>query len=507
MTASPVAPSDLHVWENSRLPVNRLPQEILIHIVIYVTAADPGGYEMLIRLTHVCTQWRQVIVACPTFWTHIRFGGGYMTDSLANLFFERAKQCALDVHISFLLSLRKWRKRRSLIPKVLAIPKLSPGQWIRSFSIDQGHPTWAKVQELVGGWADALSLAQELVLLVDEGNPPPSTPAVFVGKALKNLRLEGFAIPGLDYIKAPNLTVLELEDYSRAPLSVVALLDFFDATPSLEDVSICSSRVHEFPPLNRKVTLSHLQRVTLSVDHSPQVASYLICPSITNTWLSEVLPDDPSASAFFPELPWLSGQYSVEVINDVRMQVFDLDGSQSCCLQIRDPSGATLRASRQASQEPDPFPPFADEIWPFPILFNQVVSTLLSLPLDHVTAFSADLQEASEFAVDPDQIRGRLAEVFEKCLDLQEVVLENYSPGHFPDISGKKMPAIRALVIKHPGNVSWEELVENVTEAARARHSRGAPLERIEIFTKEEQPRIEELESLVREVEYRVLDR
>ena len=47
MAASPVAPSGLHVWENSQLPVNRLPQEILIHIVIYVTAADPSGYEML----------------------------------------------------------------------------------------------------------------------------------------------------------------------------------------------------------------------------------------------------------------------------------------------------------------------------------------------------------------------------------------------------------------------------------------------------------------------------
>lgn len=58
MAAPPVAPLDLRVWENSRRPINRLPQEILILIAIYMAVADPSGYEMLIPLTHVCTQWR-----------------------------------------------------------------------------------------------------------------------------------------------------------------------------------------------------------------------------------------------------------------------------------------------------------------------------------------------------------------------------------------------------------------------------------------------------------------
>ena len=344
------------------------------------------------------------------------------------------------------------------------------------------------------------------MLDVKAKRPPPPTPTVFVGEALKGLRLTGSAIPGLDYIKAPNLTVLKLQDSSRLVLSVVKLFDFFDASPYLKDILIHSFLVHAFPPPDRKVTLSHAQRITLFTDHAPRVASHLVCPSIMDTRLSDLLPNDPDASVFPPELQWLLRQYSIEVINNILIHVLDRDEQQSCSLQFRGPSGTLFQITRKTTYNPDPPPLISDDMWPFAILFNRVASALLSLPLGQVVVFTAVMQEESSFAVDPKPIRRKLAEVFEKCLDLQEVVLELYRPGYFPDISGERMPPIQAIVIKHSRDISWGELVENVTEAARVRHSGGAPLERIEIFTTEEHPRIEELESLVREVEYRVGD-
>jgi 2'-5' RNA ligase len=196
------------------------------------------------------------------------------------------------------------------------------------------------------------------------------------------------------------------------------------------------------------------------------------------------------------------GRYSVEEISEVFMYVVDRDNDQHCSLRFRAPSGGSLEVASHTPycHEPDPLP----EVWPFPFLLDQAVLALLALSLNQVASFALNLQDRSEFGIEPSHIRGRLAEVFEKCPRLQEVVLEDYDPGHFPDLTRDKIPPIRILTIKHPKEVSWEELVENVTEVARVRYSKEMPLERIEIFTAEEHPRIEELESLVSgEVKYR----
>ncbi|KAF9789674.1 hypothetical protein BJ322DRAFT_551526 [Thelephora terrestris] len=502
-TAPSVAPVNLQVQNDFQPPVNRLPREIFIFIAIYVTAEDRTCYKMLIHLTHVCAQWRHVLIACPTFWTHIRFGGADMTSSIASLFFERAQQCALDVHVSFAQFIPKRRKRIPLAPRFLVIPELASERRIRSLFASE--PTWGQTQGLLGGWTDALSQIQELELTTDEEHPPPSTLTTFVWDALRSLTLAGFAAPGLHNIKAPNLTVLKFWDSSYTPLSVVALFDFFDAAPSLEDVSIGSSMVYEFPPSNRKVTLSHVQRIDLFIGGAPRIASHLTCPSITYTRLTDALPDDPNDSLFPPELQRLLGQYSVKEIINVIMRVFDRNECQLCSLEFRDPSGTTFRTTRKTFNH-DPLQPVPDDVWPFPVLFDQAISTLLPLPLGQVASFSVDMREASDFEVDSDHVRGSLAEAFEKCKNLRAVVLESYSPGLFPDISGEKMPPIRVLVVKHPEGVGWEEFVNNVTEAAQARHSRGAPLDRVEIITTEEHPKVEQLEILAQEVEYRVIE-
>ena len=412
-----------------------------------------------------------------------------MPASLANIFFQRAKGCDMDVQLSFHIFPRRRKRRVSLTPKRLILPTPSPEQRIRTLSV-QSY-TWDEAQNVINGWANALSPLEELVIITDDEHPHVSRPPIFVGEALKTLRLRNFAIPGLDHIRAPNLTVLELLDSSETPCSMKTLFDFLDTTPFLEDVSIRPCHPYDFPPTDRKVILPHVRRLIFAMEHVPEVASQLICPSVTSTQLMDVLPDDSVTPLFPPTLHSFLEQYSVEAINKVTMRVSDGEGHQTS-LQFHSPSGNTFCFTCRDS---DP----SDELWSFTLLFDEAVSTLLSFPLSQVVAFTIDTED-SDFTGDPNHIRTKLAEVFEKCSKLQKVVLESYGLGRFPDFSRDKMPSIQALVIKHPKDISWEELVENVTEAAQIRHSKGKPLNRVEIFTAQEHPKIEQLESLVQEV-------
>jgi len=452
---------------------------------------------MLIRLTHVCARWRKIIIDCPTFWTHIRFGGKQMLASLAELFFERAKGCALDVQV------RSRLFRRGSSPMGQIVPTLPPGKWIRILTLEHG---WAGIQKIFGMWADALSSLQALELSTEEPSLS-SRSTIFVGDALKSLRLIGYAVPGLSYIRAPNLTAFMLSEDSQTPCSATRLFDFLEAAPTLEEVLVYadSVTVGDFPPPERTVTLPHVRRILFDMKHAPRLASYLNCPSLKDIQLVNMFPDDPTVGIFPPLLLWLMGRCSIETIDRVVMIVSDKEGHKNCSLEFRTPSGTAFQIACATAYVPEPLPPDSDEDWTPSVLFDQTVSALLSLPLDRAIGFSIDLEYTPlDPAADSVEVVAKLAGVLEKCTNLHEVVLQNYLPVCFPVFSRDKTPPIQVLVIKHSKDVLWEDLAEHVTEVARIRHSRGTPLTKIEIFTKEKHPRIEQLESWVQEVKYQV---
>ena len=403
----------------------------------------------------------------------------------------------MDVDVSFQPA-RPKRGRWRLSPPKNLIPVISPGQRIRTLAV--WSQSWSRIQALIRGWADALSPLERLIVSTDHDEQSLTPPTIFVGEALKSLKVTGLALLGLYHFRAPNLTVLDLMDTSQTLCSVETLFDFLDASPSLEEVCIGASLSIAFSPSERRVTLSRVRRINLEMKHVARVASQLICPSVTTTIFAHGLPEDLDVNIlpptiFPPTLHSLLGQYSIESIDKVLMHVADRDGYPCCILQFHAPSGAIFWFFCRPVDQPD-------ETWPFSTLFEQTVSTLLSLPLDQVVTLAIFMQDVPETAGDPHRIRTKLAEVFEKCSNLQEVVLENYDPGRCPDFSGEKTPYIRTLIIKHPEDASWEEMIEDVTEVARIRHSKGKPLERVEIFSAVGHPGTERLEALVREVEY-----
>ena len=431
------------------------------------------------------------------FWTHIRFGKEGMSDSLSGMFFGRAKECPLDVHIHVGLIHDKGPRGRIIsLRRDLIIPALSPRQRIKTLTVER-H-TWSGIGGLIGKWADALPALQELTLNVDPSNLPMTT---IVAGGLERLRLAGFVVQGLSHITAPNLRIFKFEDSTIGPPTITILFDFFDATPSLEDIWIGPLLACGSPPPDRKITLPRLRRIVIDTADAPGIASHLVCPSVMDTQLVDSLlpPDDPNVDVFPQGLGRLLGEYSVEVISEVLIHVSRRGCDPVCSLQFRASSGTTFRITYKLmciSEPPNetPIPP---------ILFDKGVSALLSLPLGEVVSVFIDLRGSFDFTTDLNRIRASLAEVFGKCQNLRKVVLESYAPGCFPDFSRKEMPLIRTLIVKHPKSVSWREFVRDVTKMARARHSGGTPLERIEIFTRRTHARIEVLESLVREVKYR----
>lgn len=395
----------------------------------------------------------------------------------------------MDVKIAFRLDLDPWRPI-SLSSTRLTIPMLSSKQRIRTLSV--GSQSWDQFQDLISRWTGALAPLEELELETDDYGltEAPRSP-IFVGEALKRLKLEGFVIPGLYNIKAPNLTVLKLINTFQTPCSVGTIFDFFDATPSLEDIYIYSNTTYDFTPPDREVTLSHLRRISLDTEHSHLVASRLICPSVNTIELVNPLQEDFLVGLFPQELLSLLEKYSVEAFDEVFMRVSDWDEDQMWSVQFCAPTGTSFCSTHAA-----------EDLWPFPVLFDQAVHTLLSLPLGQVVALTICTQDSPNSLGNPNHVRAKLVEVLEKCSNLRKVVLGNYCAGCFPDLVRDTLPSIQTLVIGHPRGVSWEELVEYVTGVARTLHSRGRPLKRVEIFTAKTHPKMEQLEDLVQEVVY-----
>ena len=451
-------------------------------------------HNTLISLTHVCTHWRRVITTCPTVWTHVAFGGEGMPDSLVKLFFERAGRCALDVYISAPV------RRPGRPAREQTIPTPSAGQRIATLSIN--HP-WAQIFNILNGWAGTFSSLRMLDIVADEPLPS-SRPPAFFGDTLKELKILGLAVPGLDYIRAPNLTVLNLYKQYQTPCSASKLLDFLEAAPALVEVLIYvdSTVVIDFLSPHRTITLPHAQFISLSIGRSPQLAPHIICPSSRIASFGDAFPDSLTADIFPPNLFELLGQWSVGIIDRVMMRVLDQDVYKVCSLKFYSPSGAWFQVACEPEHIPDL--PLEDPVleWTFSILFNQAVSALSSLPLNNVTSFSIDTESSlPDPTADSTEIARRLAELFAKCLKLHTVVLENHLPACLSALSQDRTPPIQVLVIKHPEDVLWEEFIERITEVAHVRCSRDIPLQRIEIVTaSEENPRIEQLETWVQEV-------
>lgn len=94
---------------NETLPIARLPSDVLAIIFEesrYLITQWPGPRRPLpieVQLSHVCSRWRQIALSTPSLWTTIRVPILHK-DIAVRTYFQRCKQCLLDIHIGPLFS-------------------------------------------------------------------------------------------------------------------------------------------------------------------------------------------------------------------------------------------------------------------------------------------------------------------------------------------------------------------------------------------------------------------
>ena len=86
----------LRSLRNSKQPCNRIPSEIVTRIAHYCSfpTFDTPWYICLLKSTHLCQRWREIITSCPSLWTLIRL----QPPKIASVFLERSRDLPLDIY-------------------------------------------------------------------------------------------------------------------------------------------------------------------------------------------------------------------------------------------------------------------------------------------------------------------------------------------------------------------------------------------------------------------------
>lgn len=86
----------LRSLRNSKQPCNRIPPEVVTRIAHYCSSPtfDTPWYVCLLKSTHLCHRWREIITSCPTLWALIRL----QPPKIASIFLERSGDLPLNIY-------------------------------------------------------------------------------------------------------------------------------------------------------------------------------------------------------------------------------------------------------------------------------------------------------------------------------------------------------------------------------------------------------------------------
>ncbi|TFK65159.1 hypothetical protein BDN72DRAFT_845867 [Pluteus cervinus] len=86
---------DLRALRNSLLPIFTLPSDVLSQILEAVVIEPRRINPFMLRLlTHVCRQWREIVIGIPTLWVELKL---FLSDRWFSRHLERSKEVALSV--------------------------------------------------------------------------------------------------------------------------------------------------------------------------------------------------------------------------------------------------------------------------------------------------------------------------------------------------------------------------------------------------------------------------
>jgi hypothetical protein len=249
------------------------------------------------------------------------------SDFFIKTWLERAKGCALDVIFAGL---------DSADTLSLLTPRT---QQFRSVYLV--YNCWPEVQRFAQAASGPLPLLHHLSIHVtsydpigSEINTRPSTPLFTTAVNLQKFTLRAEGLPHLDHFAFPSLATLELTAIPEGTLSDEAafptsqLLDFLEATPTLQTVSL-AIHMETSPvgvPPGRVITLPNVENLHVTEQEiGYRLASHLSCPSAKQISLIREQDADESfpQEAFPASITWqaIPPQYMASRLDAVEVQL------------------------------------------------------------------------------------------------------------------------------------------------------------------------------------------
>ena len=260
--------------QNSFVPVNRLPPEVLG----IIPSSLPRKRD-LINAAAVCWYWRDTMLSSPNLWCDIECSGsrGPLRDHMFKKCLERSRMVPLNVRLT----------------SVRYLPDIAP-HLARFSALDMAVVTSEQLEKIGSHFSGPAPILQKLS--ISGAAPWTQTslslpPGIFGGdfSSLTTLRLMGFSSLKIPQ-HFPQLTRFDLKSHVYATLRTDTIMQVLERMPSLEILHIKFCPDHHPPsskPTPRSVTLPKLREIRLSSENTgvgppsfiPPLLSFLTLPS------------------------------------------------------------------------------------------------------------------------------------------------------------------------------------------------------------------------------------
>ena len=270
----------------------------------------------------MCHRWRRAFLQYAPLWSQLYLTWKTNQDLLATLL-ERVKQSPLDVTLDYSGS------------PLHGVALLSPfAQQIRSITL--GTASRGDIEDLSAAVPGSLPLLHTLGIQDSRYDADRfARPPLFEGAVnLKKFVLQTPNPSSLSHYAFPNLTTFHFWIWGASKvLSVSLLLNFLEASPSLEEIDMDISKTisYEGVPLHKVLVLPRVKDFCLDItsdSFSWELAAHLSCPSaeragfvcrLPSIHLNNSIPED----IYPPPLPWraIVRRYTTGTVGRVEIEL------------------------------------------------------------------------------------------------------------------------------------------------------------------------------------------
>jgi hypothetical protein len=433
-------------------------------------------------------------------------------------FLDRVKQCPLDITLDY---------SRSTIGGVVMLPPFA--QQIRSLVVIA--VCHIDIQTLSAILFGSLPLLHTLTI-EDDGSddelrfPSPPTCLLFEGATnIKTFTLHTYNSLSLSHFAFPNLTTLYFRTWGvLEEFSLSLLLDFFEASPSLQyiEIGIAGSISCEGVAPDRVLVLPYVKGFFLNLENDNfdwEFATHLSCPSAERAGfqrrprLDHIVHNIPEG-IYPPLLPWstIVRQYTVGIVDEIQL-VLEVDKEFASSINFWSSNKVTLDLCYN-------HPLGSSGTWDMTLLkktgtkiFSQASRTIRYYPL-LANVKTLVIRGGGLLASDLELATSDVWKLLESMSPLERLVLYGcdlrpyLSPfletPPFPDaIKPTSLPPVKEFEIIDPiqslcGN---KEYAAALVKLAESQHERGMPFELV-LLPPQVPPRVvEELSLSVNKVE------